>query len=113
MLKNLTGTNLLKLHLPLPQLAEQKNIASIVSTWDQAIQLSEKLIDYKQKKKLAFMREIYEACIGPPNSTFSGFETGDVPGCAESKCEVPTNWYVVLMGKVSFTSKLLPVESAW
>ncbi len=42
----------------LPPLPEQQKIAAILSTWDRAIELTEKLIATKQKRKQALMQQL-------------------------------------------------------
>ncbi len=42
----------------LPPLTEQKKIAEILSTWDRAIELTEKLIEAKEKKKRGLMQQL-------------------------------------------------------
>lgn len=42
----------------LPPLPEQQKIAAILSTWDQAIELTQKLIAAKQKRKQALMQQL-------------------------------------------------------
>lgn len=42
----------------LPPLPEQQKIAAILSTWDRAIELTEKLIAAKQKRKQALMQQL-------------------------------------------------------
>jgi len=50
---------LAKIIITLPiSLPEQQNIASILSTWDKAIELKEKLISEKKKQKIALMQEL-------------------------------------------------------
>jgi len=44
--------------IPLPPLPEQKKIAEILSTWDRAIEKTEKLIDAKLKLKKALMQQL-------------------------------------------------------
>ena len=44
--------------LPVPRLSEQKKIAAILATWDRAIELTEKLIAAKQKRKQALMQQL-------------------------------------------------------
>ena len=41
-----------------PPLPEQKKIAEILSTWDRAIELTEKLIESKEKKKRGLMQQL-------------------------------------------------------
>jgi type I restriction enzyme S subunit len=47
----------IKVPLP-PPLLEQQKIAAILSTWDRAIELTEKLIAAKQKRKRALMQQL-------------------------------------------------------
>jgi len=44
--------------IPLPPLPEQKKIADILSTWDRAIEKTEKLIDVKTKLKKGLMQQL-------------------------------------------------------
>jgi len=56
--KNLSGTNLKKLEFLLPPLPEQKKIAQILSTWDQAITASQRLLENSQKRKKGLMQQL-------------------------------------------------------
>ena len=47
-----------RIPLRLPPLPEQQKIAAILSTWDRAIELTEKLIAAKQKRKQALMQQL-------------------------------------------------------
>ena len=54
---NLNPTTLKKrLPIPLPPLAEQRKIAAILSTWDEAITLTERLIEALRQRKQALMQ---------------------------------------------------------
>ena len=44
--------------LPLPALPEQKKIAEILSTWDEAINQTRKLVDEKKRRKKALMQQL-------------------------------------------------------
>ena len=44
--------------IPVPPLLEQKKIAQILSTWDQAISATEKLIENSQQQKKALMQQL-------------------------------------------------------
>src|SRR5579859_1152937 len=48
---NLTTTILKEFEVPLPPLTEQHKIAAILSTWDQAIRLTERLIEALRQRK--------------------------------------------------------------
>lgn len=48
----------LKLKISIPSYKKQQKIASILSTWDKAIELKEKLISEKKKQKTALMQEL-------------------------------------------------------
>ncbi|TCT17573.1 restriction endonuclease S subunit [Melghiribacillus thermohalophilus] len=47
-----------KLQIPKPDLKEQQKIADILSTWDRAIELKEKLIDQKKQMKKGLMQKL-------------------------------------------------------
>src|SRR5699024_10500451 len=48
---NIGQRDLGKVQIPLPPLSEQKRIAACLSTWDKAIEVTEKLITQKEKQK--------------------------------------------------------------
>jgi len=56
--KNLTGTNLKKLKLIVPEYQEQQKIAKILGTWDKAISTTERLIDNIKQQKKALMQQL-------------------------------------------------------
>jgi type I restriction enzyme S subunit len=66
---NLSASVLDDITIPLPPLPEQQKIATILSTWDRAIELTEKLIVAKQKRKQALMRQLFTGKVRLP-----GFE---------------------------------------
>ncbi len=49
--------NLKKILVPIPSLSEQKKIAKILTTWDEAIDKTEKLMELKKKVKKGFMQQ--------------------------------------------------------
>lgn len=64
---NLNPTSLrTQLFVPLPPLPEQQKIAAILSTWDRAIELTEKLIAAKQKRKQALMQQLLSGKVRLP-----------------------------------------------
>lgn len=54
---------------PIPPIKEQQKIASILSTWDKAIELKEKLIEQKKKQKKGLMQKLLTGEVRLP-----GFE---------------------------------------
>lgn len=58
-----------KFDIPLPPLKEQQKIASILSTWDKAIELKEKLIEQKKEQKKGLMQKLLTGEVRLP-----GFE---------------------------------------
>ncbi len=57
-ISNLSQDTLRKISIPLPPLPEQRKIAEILSTWDRAIEQTEKLIQAKQQLKKGLMQKL-------------------------------------------------------
>lgn len=57
-LASINSTQLKAMPLPLPPFPEQRKIVAILSTWDRAIELTEKLIAAKQRRKQALMQQL-------------------------------------------------------
>ena len=55
---NLSGALVKAIRVPVPPLPEQKKIAQILSTWDQAITTTEKLLANSQQQKKALMQQL-------------------------------------------------------
>lgn len=64
-MKNISKEGLLSINIPFPPLLEQKAIADILSTWDEAIEKTERLIELKEKH---FQSQVCERIF---NSTYS------------------------------------------
>jgi type I restriction enzyme S subunit len=71
--------DLRKLPIPLPPLPEQKKIAEILSTWDQAIEKLEKLIALKEKRKKGLMQQLLTGKKRLPGFGKPVEKNGDVP----------------------------------
>lgn len=56
--QNLSGGIVKSIPVPVPPLTEQKKIAQILSTWDKAISVTEKLLTNSQQQKKALMQQL-------------------------------------------------------
>ncbi|HCR3979517.1 TPA: restriction endonuclease subunit S [Citrobacter koseri] len=56
--QNLSGGIVKSIPVPVPPLTEQKKIAEILSTWDKAISVTEKLLANSQQQKKALMQQL-------------------------------------------------------
>ncbi|MGQ3663336.1 restriction endonuclease subunit S [Citrobacter braakii] len=56
--QNLSGGIVKSIPVPVPPLTEQKKIAKILSTWDNAISVTEKLLANSQQQKKALMQQL-------------------------------------------------------
>jgi len=74
---HLTRETLVQLKMPLPPPPEQQKIAAILSTWDRAIELTEKLIAAKQKRKQALMQQLLTGKVRLPE-----FQAGKKNSCS-------------------------------
>jgi type I restriction enzyme S subunit len=71
---------LLRLPVLVPPLSEQKKIAAILSMWDRAIELTEKLIAAKQQRKAALMQQLLTGKVRLPafSGDWSTLKAGDI-----------------------------------
>ena len=65
-INSINNSNLLNFKIPLPPLDEQEKIAEILSTWDEAINLTINLIESKRQFKKALMQNLLTAKIRFP-----------------------------------------------
>ncbi|WP_304345635.1 restriction endonuclease subunit S [Campylobacter showae] len=65
-INSINNSNLLNFKIPLPPLDEQEKIAEILSTWDEAINLTINLIESKKRFKKALMQNLLTAKIRFP-----------------------------------------------
>lgn len=54
----INSSDVKKLKIPLPPLSEQKAIAEVLSTWDEAIEKTQELIEQKELRKKALMQQL-------------------------------------------------------
>jgi type I restriction enzyme S subunit len=87
--KGLTREYVRNLKLPLPPLAEQKKIAEILSTLDQAIGKVDEAIEKTQKLKKGLMQELLTKGIG--HKEFKETEVG----------RIPKEWKITKLGEMS------------
>ncbi|MFW6151670.1 MAG: restriction endonuclease subunit S [Verrucomicrobiota bacterium] len=74
------------LPLPFPPLHEQKKIAEILSTWDEAIEQTRKLIDAKKRRKKGLMQQLLTGKRRLPG--FSGkWKTHKLDTLFKERCE--------------------------
>lgn len=57
-ISGITGEDLKAYHIPIPPLQEQRKIADILSTWDEAIEKLDALIAAKDRRKQALMQQL-------------------------------------------------------
>jgi len=79
------------LKIPLPPLHEQRKIASILSTMDDAIQKVDDAIAKTERMKKGLMQELLTRGIGHERFKFS----------RELGCEIPGEWHVVRLRDIS------------
>jgi type I restriction enzyme S subunit len=69
--------------IPIPEIAEQRKIADILSTWDKAIELKEKLIEQKKEQKKGLMQRLLTGKV-----RFPGFEGEWKSATIEHLCDL-------------------------
>lgn len=71
--------------IPVPPLHEQQKIAEILSTWDRAIEETQKLIDAKQQLKKGLMQQLLTGRMRFPGFGAPVEKAGELPGGWEEK----------------------------
>lgn len=120
-MKNITQSELLSLKILIPPLVEQTQIAQILSTWDQAISATEKMLENSQQQKKSLMQQLLtgsKRLFVEKNVKFSGlWVSNDINSifdiCRGSVQETLEfgKYYLVVMGSISETGKLVRKES--
>ncbi|CND42093.1 restriction modification enzyme [Yersinia frederiksenii] len=77
---NLSGALVKTIKVPVPPLAEQKKIAKILSVWDKAITITEKLLANSQQQKKALMHQLLNGHTRLPgfSNRWMGGVLGDI-----------------------------------
>ncbi|GAE32808.1 restriction endonuclease subunit S [Halalkalibacter hemicellulosilyticus] len=68
-MKNISKESFLSIRIPFPKIEEQNKISSILSTWDKAIKLKEKLIEQKKDQKKGLMQKLLTGEVRLPGYT--------------------------------------------
>ena len=90
----LNRNDLHTLKIAVPPVPEQQKIAAILSTWDQAIELTEKLIAAKQKRKQALMQQLLTGKVRFKKFVKSKSRRNTPLG------DMPTDWKLFRFGKI-------------
>jgi type I restriction enzyme S subunit len=90
-LRNLPKKEFIEFKLPLPPLPEQRKIASILSTVDEAIQRVDEAIACTERLKRGLMQRLLTRGMGHKEFKFS----------KELGCEIPKEWEVVRLEDIS------------
>ncbi|KXV18831.1 restriction endonuclease subunit S [Gluconobacter oxydans] len=93
-----------QVEIPLPPLPEQKKIAAILSTWDRAIDGTEKLLANSQQQKKALMQQLLTG-----KKRLPGF-TGEWKSSTLAACCKPQQWATISSKDLTFSG--FPVYGA-
>jgi type I restriction enzyme S subunit len=97
---NVSPQEIGSIELPVPPLREQKKIAAILSSIDEAIETTQAVIDQLQVAKKAMMTELLTRGLPGRHTRFKQTEIG----------EVPEEWSVFTVGELLATGVLLDVQ---
>ena len=103
--KNVNVSVLSKMPILLPPLAEQEKIVEILSTWDEAIRLTQELIAAKEQRKKGLMQRLLTGQV-----RFDGFEKR--PGKQETRFgQLPVDWQYVQVSEIAYQVSKKNVEN--
>lgn len=136
---NITDSDFFNMEIDAPQLIEQEKISSILTIWDKAIELKEKLIEQKKKQKKGLMQKLLTGEVRLPGfegkwrslrilnfcNTYSGgtpsrtrkefYENGTIPwiksGELNSRKVTQTEEYITEKALANSTAKLVNPET--
>lgn len=106
-INSINNSNLLNFKIPLPPLDEQEKIAEILSTWDEAINLTINLIESKKQFKKALMQNLLTAMIRFPQfkDEWRAIKLGEIcdisTGTSKSRFIGDGKFYIVDMGSIT------------
>jgi type I restriction enzyme S subunit len=89
-----TPSDTLSIPIPFPSINEQRKIAAILSSVDEAIEKTEAIIEQTEKVKKGLMQQLLTKGIG--HTKFKKTEIG----------EIPEEWEVVQLGEKKYTQKI-------
>ena len=106
-INSINNSNLLNFKIPLPPLDEQEKIAEILSTWDEAINLTINLIENKKQFKKALMQNLLTAKIRFPQfkDEWRAIKLSEIcdisTGTSKSRFIGDGKFYIVDMGSIT------------
>ncbi len=98
-MKKLQKTALLKLKISLPPLPEQQKIAEVLSTWDDALNNLDTLIQAKQQRKKALMQQLLTG-----KKRLPGFDQSNNKRLTDKFGCYPEDWNCVCLGEITQVS---------
>jgi type I restriction enzyme S subunit len=98
-LKNLNKSTVSNLSIPRPSLEEQRKIASILYTVDQAIRKTETAIDQRQRIKRGLMQDIFELGVNS-NGELRQPDFNSEPFKKTKYGTIPNDWNIVQLDQI-------------
>lgn len=77
-LRTLSVGKIREIHLPLPPLPEQRKIADILSTWDEALETLDALIAAKERRKKAVMQRVLSWSVANSEKCHARHRLGEI-----------------------------------
>ena len=104
---NIGQKDLEKVMLPIPSTNEQQKIAEILSTWDKAIELKEKLIEEKKEFKRGLVQKLLTGKIRFPefNNEWTGISLNNLVNRITSKNKENNKTVITISAKEGFVNQ--------